>query len=114
FRLEKATPVTTPTTPPKAGKESPPKKETPESLEDVFDALLDRFGSPGRAMGPLSRFGSKPVKSKDGVPGKMWLWTPAGADVYAVFATWKKGDVELGIWIQCDLGLRRKYEVGFA
>src|SRR5205085_300828 len=79
--------------------------------------LIEMLGGvPGAGLPPLSKDPKefRTVKSKDGVVGRAWTYAPPRAGLYFLFAAWKKDDVELGLWIQCDPGMKKRYEAGFA
>jgi hypothetical protein len=57
------------------------------------------------------------VKSKDGVPGTMWaldVKSEWGGSAHAVLATWKREEMEIGVWLHCPTETKRKFEQGFA
>ena len=86
---------------------------TRDDLFTVFDGLMrsNDFKS------FLERAAGKPIKSKDGVPGTMWVLDNVRDDhgFFQVFATWKKpeGETELGFWLECASEQRKRNEALF-
>jgi hypothetical protein len=80
------------------------------SMDAVFGEILERMGGGFLPKDPKE---ARSVKSKDGVPGRMWSIDRPKRGFFAVAATWKKDDVEMGLWLVCDQSQHRKYERGF-
>jgi len=95
----------------------PPKPGAPQRdwkvVEKERDALAEKILDPKLA---------KPIKSRDPVPvpGLMWVierknpqfyWTEKPA--YLVMATWKKDDMEVGLWLTCAGEQKKAFEQGF-
>ncbi|MFO0932576.1 MAG: hypothetical protein U1E39_07690 [Planctomycetota bacterium] len=98
---------------PKGGQAAPPEDDGPGAWEKE----RERMKALGESL--LSEKNAKAVKSKDGVPGKMWVvervnplayWTDK--PFYLVFAAFKKDEVEVGLWIVCEGDRRKKIEPG--
>jgi hypothetical protein len=113
-----AAPVTTST-------DGTPPTEEPRSPDDFEDRMRgvpkDMVELLNREIGnymfqeKISASAGKAVETRDDVPGKTWAINarhPFGG-YYMVFAAWKKGDVELGMWLRCEENQKRKYEQGF-
>jgi len=85
--------------------------ETPKSMLEVFNGKLDGYMFKQR----LAAKDGKAITSKDDVPGSYWTLLadhPFGK-YYLAFGAWKKGDIELGIWLRCESAQKKKYEQGF-
>jgi hypothetical protein len=95
------------------------KARSPACMRELLDSLLERFGS--RQV--LLAAKAKDIRSRDKVPGKLWLieqrndeGMPPGANPVPqsmvrtrlhVFAIWEKDGTETGMWAVCD-GADRK------
>lgn len=97
--------------------DEPPKPGAPQrdwkAMEKEKDALADKI---------LDLKLAKPIKSRDAepVPGLMWAierknpqlsWTDKPC--YLVMATWKKDDMEVGLWMTCAGEQKKTFEQGF-
>jgi hypothetical protein len=92
------------------------KKDDPTTMKELFEKLLESYGFGGF----LDLKQAKAIKSKDDVPGSMWVVErknermPSSYPPYLlVFASWKKGDMELGMWMYAPGETRKKFEQGF-
>jgi hypothetical protein len=92
-------------------------KDDPKTMKQVFEQVLESYGFPG-ILDPKQ---AKKIKSKDKVEGQLWTmerrpeWMPAGygTDYLLVFAAWKKGDMELGLWMYAPGDQKKKFQQGF-
>ncbi len=125
-----AGPATTPGAGGPATPSEPPPGLPPELLArlrgpaDAFDALVAPLAVDPKHAWPKKDF--KPIESKDGVPGRLWvLQAPhawyGGPDVpkeqrieyFLVLAAFEKDKVEVGLRMMCGHALRKDYEKAF-
>ena len=115
----------------------------PKTMRELFKQALDGYGflyEPTKPGAPEQDFkarqkaqdaiaeklldpkAAKPIKSRDEVPvpGLMWVierknpqlsWTDKPC--YLVMATWKKDDMEVGLWMTCAGEQKKTFEQGF-
>ena len=94
--------------------------------DEVFGHFTQ--GISGSGFGPMpAASASKPIKSKDGVPGRIWAFecqkeepvrgggAPRVIRAFNVVACWRKvgGPVEYGMCFSCDGTQRKHFEPGF-
>lgn len=105
---------TRPTKPKKGEEAAPPAPRGPEDWE------AERQKARALGLSLLSDKAAKAIKSRDGVPGKMWVlerksprayWTQK--PFYMVFASFKKEEVEVGLWLVCEGERKKKLEQDF-
>jgi len=117
--LEEPEPPAAPGKPAKGGK--PPKGGAPAPAPDEGPRAWEKERQKAKDLGEslLADKVAKAVKSRDGVPGKMWVverknprayWTEK--PFYLVFASFRKDEVEVGLWIVCEGERRKKLEAG--
>jgi hypothetical protein len=90
-------------------------QDDPKSMRELFNKVQENYGW-GGICDPKQ---AKAIKSKDDVPGQMWVlerknerWPDSQPDLL-VFACWKKGDSELGLWLVAPSETKKKFEQGF-
>ena len=92
----------------------------PKSMTELLARALERYGFTV-ILDPMA---GKVIKSRDDVPGSYWVVdktakTKGARDpmssesTYMVAATWKKDNVEVGMWALCEGPLKKKFESGF-
>ena len=99
---------------------------TPAGTDEVFGRFTKQISAAGFEPAPAAS-ASKPIKSKDGVPGRIWAFetqkeepvrgggAPRVVRAFNVVACWRKegGPVEYGMLFGCDGTQRKHFEPGF-
>ena len=90
-------------------------KDEPKTMKELLEKSGENYGF----KIVLDAKTGKDLKSKDGVLGRMWAMDRS-SDQYAppipyfhVFASWKKEEMELGLWMWCPIEAKKKLEQGF-
>ena len=93
------------------------REAAPKTMAGLLAKAMGRYGFEVT----LDPSVAKAIKSRDDVPGSYWVIDRTtktkgrdnGESNYLVAASWKKDEVEIGMWAVCEGPLKKKLEGGF-
>jgi hypothetical protein len=87
-------------------------QEPDDPPEDLLEAMKSWISA--TASGHAAFVDPKAVKSKDGIPGRMWIIDTPGSEKFRktlnVLAVWTKPDEQYAMWLRCGDDQRKKNE----
>jgi hypothetical protein len=90
-------------------------KDEPKTMRELLEKSAENYGFTV-VLDPAK---GKEIKARDGVMGRMWALDRSSANTmppspfFHVFASWKKDEMELGLWMWCPSESKKKLEQGF-